>query len=97
MARNHRKNLGHMFSIELKSKDFVKSLVLPNDIEDKVLIEGFLGELKELGVSEGLMLEIKGINGVLRMDLEEEELRKLLNPRTKKLESNSQGSVNRFE
>ena len=97
MARNLRKNLSHTFSIELKSKDFVKSLVLPNDTEGKVLIEGFLGELKELGVSEGLMLEIKGINGVLRMDLEEEELRKLLNPRTKKLESNGQGSVNRFE
>ncbi|HML02572.1 MAG TPA: hypothetical protein VK487_04270 [Candidatus Bathyarchaeia archaeon] len=97
MSRNHGKNLSHMFSIELKSKDFVKSLALPNDTEDKVLIEGFLGELKELGVTEGLMLEIKGINGVLRMDLKEEELRKLLNPRTKKLESTSQGSVSRFE
>jgi len=78
MAKARGKNLSHMFSIELKSKEFVKSLALPNGKEDKVLIEGFLGEILELAVTEGLMLEIKGINGVLRMDLKEEELRTLL-------------------
>jgi len=78
MAKARGKNLSHMFSIELKSKEFVKSLALPNDTEDKVLIEGFLGEILELAITEGLMLEIKGINGVLRMDLKEEELRTLL-------------------
>lgn len=81
-----------MFSIELKSKDFIKSLALPNDADDRVLIEGFLGELKELGIAEGLMLEIKGINGILRIDLKEEELRKLLNPRTRKLENHDQAA-----
>ena len=77
---NPQKNLGHMFSIELASKNFVKRLAIPNDSDDKVLIEGFLGELKEIGFTEGIILEIQGTNGILRIDLSEEELRKLLPP-----------------
>lgn len=68
----------HAFSIELKSKEYVKHVAMSNDIENKVLIEGFLGELEEFSFIEGAMLEIKGINGTLRIDLREEELRKLL-------------------
>ena len=77
---NPQKNLGHMFSIELTSKNFVKRLAIPSDSDDKVLIEGFLGELKEIGITEGIILEIQGTNGILRIDLSEEELRKLLPP-----------------
>jgi len=68
----------HAFSIELRSKEYVKHVAMSNDAEDKVLIEGFLGELEEFSFIEGAMLEIKGINGTLRMDLKEEELRNLL-------------------
>lgn len=68
----------HAFSIDLKSKEHVKHVAMSNDSEDKVLIEGFLGELEEVSFIEGAMLEIKGINGTLRMDLREEELRRLL-------------------
>ena len=46
--------------------------------QDPVLIEGFLGELEEIDVVEGSMLKVRGANGVLRMDLREEDLRKLL-------------------
>jgi hypothetical protein len=67
----------HAFSIELKSKEYVRHVTMSNDAEDKVLIEGFLGELKELSFIEGAMFEIRGINGTLRMDLKEEELRSL--------------------
>ena len=67
-----------MFSIELKSKEYVKLVAISNDSFDKVLIEGFLGKLEELNFIEGVMLEIKGANGILRMDLREEDLRKLL-------------------
>ncbi len=67
-----------MFSIELTSKNFVKRLAIPSDSDDKVLIEGFLGELKEIGITEGVVLEIQGTNGILRIDLSVEELRKLL-------------------
>lgn len=43
-----------------------------------MLFEGFLGELKEISLVEGLMLEVRGSNGILRMDLTEEELRSAL-------------------
>lgn len=42
------------------------------------MIEGYLGELEEVGLIEGIMLEIRGTNGTLRMDLNEEELKKFL-------------------
>jgi hypothetical protein len=73
------KKLGkHAFSIELKSKKYLKLVAIPNDAGDNVLIEGFLGELEVVDLVEGVMLEIQGTNGTLKMDLKEEELRKLL-------------------
>jgi hypothetical protein len=92
---NPQKNFSHMFSIELTSKNFVKRLAIHSDSEDKVLIEGFLGELKEIGITEGIILEIQGTNGILRIDLTEEELRKLL-PSTKtseKTQSLQEGQI----
>ncbi len=41
--------------------------------EGDVLIEGFLGELKNLSFVEGVMLEIEGTNCSLKMDFAEEE------------------------
>ncbi len=92
---NPQKNLGHMFSIELTSKNFVKRLAIPNDSDDKVLIEGFLGELKEIGFTEGIILEIQGTNGILRIELSEEELRKLLPPTkaNEKTQSSTEGQI----
>jgi hypothetical protein len=64
----------HAFSIEMYSNEFLKQVSISKNTNDSVLIEGFLGKIKELNFVEGLMLEIKGENGVLRMDLELEEL-----------------------
>jgi hypothetical protein len=71
----------HTFSVELKSKEYMKRVAIPNEAGDTVLLEGFLGELKEIDLVEGVMLEIKGANGILRMDLNEEELNILLKKR----------------
>jgi hypothetical protein len=68
----------HSFSIEMKSKKHVKHISLSNESHEHVLFEGSLGELEELSMVEGAVLEIKGVNGVLRIDLSEEELRKML-------------------
>lgn len=68
----------HMFSIELKSKDYLKNIELANQVDDKVLIEGFLGELEALCFTDGVMLEIHGSKGTLRMDFSVKELKKLL-------------------
>jgi len=69
------KRTEHSFSIELKSKRYVKQFAMSNDAKNRALIEGLLGEREELTSIEGVMLEIKGINGILRMDLREEEWR----------------------
>ena len=67
-----------MFSIILNSVDHVKTLNLPHDKRGGVLIEGFLGPFRSIRLTEGIMLEVEGNNGVLRMDINENELNELL-------------------
>jgi hypothetical protein len=67
-----------MFSIELDSKDCIRRLALPNNSGGSVLIEGFLGKIEDVSLVEGLMLEVKGTSGTLKMDLTADELNKLL-------------------
>jgi hypothetical protein len=67
----------HAFSIELKSKQYLKEIILLNRIRNNVLIEGVLGELVKLRFLEDVMLEIAAINGTLRIDLRREEFAKL--------------------
>ena len=68
----------HSFSIEMKSKKHVRHISVSNESRDHVLFEGYLGELEELSMVEGEVLEIKGKNGVLRIDLAEDSLREML-------------------
>ena len=68
----------HAFSIEMKSKKHVKHISLSNESHEHVLFEGSLGELEELSMVEGAVLEVRGANGVLRIDLSEDELWKML-------------------
>jgi hypothetical protein len=68
-----------------RTKRYLKLVAMPNDAGDNVLIEGFLGELEAVDLVEGVMLEIQGTNGTLRMDLKKEELRKLLTKGGKRL------------
>lgn len=72
----------HMFSIELKSKANLKNMILSNSEIDRVLIEGFLGELEFIDFIEGIMLELRGSKGSLRMDLSKQELDALLPKKT---------------
>jgi len=78
MRSKSKKDDEHMFSIELKSKEHVKRVALPNENGGNVLIEGFLGKLLDLSFTEGIMLEVQGTNGTLRMDLSEKELERIL-------------------
>ena len=73
------------FSVEMLSKKHVKTISMSEETHDKVLFEGNLGELEELGMVEEIILEIKGANGILRVDLTEEELRKMLSASAKKV------------
>ncbi len=68
----------HSFSVELKSKKHVTSFSLSNNEREGVLFEGVLGELEEIGIMEDAILLINGSHGTLRVDITEEELRKIL-------------------
>jgi hypothetical protein len=65
-----------VFSVELKSKRNLKNVTLTNGNSDSVLVEGTLGELVQATFAEGVILEVVGKNGVLRIDLGEDEIHK---------------------
>ena len=64
------------FSVELKSKANLKNISLTNGSPEGALIEGTIGELQGCGFAEGVILEIVGNKGVLRVDLHENEIKK---------------------
>jgi hypothetical protein len=63
-----------VFSVELKSKKYLKSVSFTNDSADSVLLEGSIGELVKATFKEGVILEVIGENGTLRVDLQELEI-----------------------
>jgi hypothetical protein len=65
-----------VFSIELKSKNSLKNVTLANGSSDSVLIEGTIGELLQASFAEGVVLEVVGKNGVLRLDLGVDDIKK---------------------
>ncbi|HLN89819.1 MAG TPA: hypothetical protein VK253_07110 [Candidatus Binatia bacterium] len=65
-----------VFSVELKSKNGLKNVILANNSSDSVLIEGTIGELVQANFAEGVILEVVGKNGVLRLDLAEGDITK---------------------
>ena len=70
--------LGHDFSVEMKSKTYVRSISISNESRDRVLFAGDLGEIEEVSFIGGSMLEVRGANGVLRVELGQEETEKLM-------------------
>lgn len=70
--------MGHVFSVELKSKRHVRNISISNEARDRVLFEGDLGELEEVAFIGGSMLEVRGTNGVLRVELGHGEMEKLM-------------------
>jgi hypothetical protein len=70
-----KKNMDHQFSIEMNSSEYIRLNSLNGR---RTNIQGSLGELKEINLVEGVFLEIKGKYGVLSVDVDEEELKRLL-------------------
>ena len=69
-------NKTRVFSVELKSKRNLKNVTLTNGSSDSVLLEGTIGEFIQAKFAEGIILEVIGKDGVLRVDLSEEEIQK---------------------
>jgi hypothetical protein len=64
------------FSVELKSKTSLKNITMTNGSNDGVLVEGTIGKLMQATFEEDLILEVVGEKGVLRINLEQKELKK---------------------
>jgi hypothetical protein len=64
------------FSVELKSNENIKNITLTNGSKDGVLIEGTIGGLMHATFAEGIILEVVGKKGIIRIDLEENEITK---------------------
>ncbi len=62
------------FSVEIVSKKHLINVSISNKPHERVLIEGFLGEFSEIEMIENVLIQFKGANGVLRIDLSEDEL-----------------------
>ena len=76
MEQRNKRSLS--FYIELNSKDHIKRISFPDGSGDQLTIEGFLGELEGIELIEDIMIEIRGTDGVLKMDLTRAELEKTL-------------------
>jgi len=70
--------LEHVFSVEMNSKKHLKTVSISDETYDRVLFEGNLGKLTELSIVEGDILELVGVNGVLRVSLTGEQLQQAL-------------------
>jgi hypothetical protein len=64
----------HTFSIEMGSRRSLRNVTLSESSQEAVLIEGALGGIEEITLHEDIMLEIKGSNGTLRIDIDREGL-----------------------
>ncbi len=63
------------FSVELKSKVSIKNITLTNGAQENVLVEGSIGELQRAEFREGIILEVVGDKGVLRINLSLDDIK----------------------
>ena len=70
--------LGRSLSVEMASKKYVKSLIFSDEVCTRVLFEANIGNLIGLSSVDERVVEVRGTNGTLRVDLTEEELEAML-------------------
>jgi len=63
------------FSLELSSKDQITNMTMTEGQKDGTLIEGSIGNLLEATFTEGIVLEVTGTKGTLRIDLQAKEIK----------------------
>ena len=67
-----------IFSVEMESKKHVRSISISDEAHDRVLFEGDLGRLLEVSIIESSALEMVGEHGVLRIEIGEDVLQRVL-------------------
>ena len=71
----------HSFSIEMKTEDAVKKMSFLDKENGQVFFEGCLGKLTNINMVEGVMLEIEGVNGILKLDITQKEIEACITPK----------------
>jgi len=71
----------HSFSIEMKTEDAVKKMSFLDKENGQVFFEGCLGKLTNINMVEGIMLEIEGVNGIIKLDITQKEIDACINPK----------------
>lgn len=69
---------GRGVSVEIKQRRYIKNITISDQGWDQVLFEGNLGKLVELTIDDCSVLEVRGVNGVLRIDITLEELEEMI-------------------
>ena len=69
---------GRGVSVEMKQRRHVKNIMISDQSWDQVLFEGNLGQLIEISMGDGSVFEVKGINGILRVDVTLDELEDMI-------------------
>ena len=80
----------HSFSVEMWSKDSVKTLSFMEKEKGNVLFEGFLGKIKTISMVEDVMLEIEGKNGIIKLDITSQEIESCVSPKKEKIQGETQ-------
>lgn len=70
------RNDERVFSVELKSKNYLKNVTLTNGANENVIVEGTIGTLLHVTFEEDVILEVVGTKGILRLDLSADEIKK---------------------
>jgi hypothetical protein len=71
------------FSVELKTKASLKNITLNSCVKDceNVLVEGTIGQLQHAIFTEGVVLEVFGDKGILRINLTPDEIKQAVKKR----------------
>jgi hypothetical protein len=69
-----RKEKERSFSVELKSRAYLSNLTLADSSQENVLVEGTLGRLQRASVTDGVVMQVIGDKGVLRISLTKDEI-----------------------
>lgn len=68
------------FSVELNTRANLKNIRMANGSPEPVLIEGTIGALHHARFLEGVIFEVVGSCGAIRIDLQREEIRSINTP-----------------
>ncbi|HUK84991.1 MAG TPA: hypothetical protein VLU95_03930 [Candidatus Acidoferrum sp.] len=65
----------------MKTENAVRRISFLDKENGQVFFEGFLGKLTSINMVEGVMLEIEGANGSLKLDISQKEIEQCITPK----------------